>query len=252
MSRAKDNSTQYLDKTILPKNLNWPPPYNIRISARSKRLSLHISAHTGLEIVIPKNYNSSKAVEFLNSKRHWVEKNWHLLQYKKTGFTLPAQIYLAALEQTWTVSYSVSNISKISTKNSGQHLVVKGDIQNVHSCLKMIKKWLKTIAKEYLTQKLRDYSDKYQLPFHDITIRDQKSRWGSCSKAKNISLNYKLLYLPENLVHYVLVHELCHTIHFNHSKKFWRLVASLVPDYEIIKAELTKVHNLLPMWSYSN
>jgi predicted metal-dependent hydrolase len=244
MNRAEDNSTL--------KNLDWPPPYNIRISSRSKRVSLHLSAHAGLVIVIPKNYNSSKAIEFLNSKRHWIEKNRHLLQYEKSSFTLPTQIYLSALEQTWTVSYSLSNISKISTINSSQCLVVKGDIQNVNFCIKIIKKWLKKIAKEYLTQKLRGYSEKYQLPFRDITIRDQKSRWGSCSKEKNISLNYKLLYLPEHLVHYVLVHELCHTIHFNHSKKFWRLVASLVPDYEIIKTELKKVHDLLPMWLYSN
>ena len=83
-----------------------------------------------------------------------------------------------------------------------------------------------------------DYLNKiYNFKFNKINIRNQKTRWGSCSKKGNLNFNYKIVLLPRRVSDYIIVHELCHLKEFNHSKNFWNLVAKAVPEYQKIKAE---------------
>lgn len=78
----------------------------------------------------------------------------------------------------------------------------------------------------------------YKYRFNRINIKDQKTRWGSCSRKGNLNFNYKIALLPSRLADYIIVHELCHLGQFNHSRKFWNLVARTIPDYLDIKKEL--------------
>ena len=71
-----------------------------------------------------------------------------------------------------------------------------------------------------------------------IAIRNQKSRWGSCSKKGNLNFNYKILFLPPDIVDYIIVHELCHLRQFDHSPKFWALVGETIPNYQQLRARL--------------
>lgn len=98
---------------------------------------------------------------------------------------------------------------------------------------------------------LEDLSYNGDLPFNDVTVRNQKVRWASCSGKKNISINQKLLFLPEQLVTYIFVHELCHTIQLNHSKKFWSLVERVLPDYCEFDKQIRKDawQKYVPLWS---
>lgn len=81
----------------------------------------------------------------------------------------------------------------------------------------------------------------YGFAFRKITVRAQKSRWGSCSRAGNLSFNYKIAALAPHIADYVIVHELCHLAQMNHSKKFWELVARTMPEHKTIRKELRKI-----------
>lgn len=90
-------------------------------------------------------------------------------------------------------------------------------------------------------KKVAKFNEFYGFSFNKINIKNQKTRWGSCSKKGNLNFNYKIALLPEKLSDYIIVHEICHLGEFNHSRKFWNLVARVTPDYQDIKEELKKI-----------
>ncbi|MFC1687090.1 M48 family metallopeptidase [Patescibacteria group bacterium] len=90
----------------------------------------------------------------------------------------------------------------------------------------------------FVIERVQHFNNEYTYPFKRVSIRNQKTRWGSCSKKGNLSFNYKITSLPPRLADYIIVHELCHLKEFNHSKKFWSLVGQTFPDYKEIKKTL--------------
>jgi predicted metal-dependent hydrolase len=95
-------------------------------------------------------------------------------------------------------------------------------------------------ALSLVQEKVSCLNKAYGFSYNKINIKRQKTRWGSCSKKGNLNFNYKIIFLPENIRDYIVVHELCHLEELNHSKKFWDLVAKIIPDYRQIRKELKK------------
>jgi predicted metal-dependent hydrolase len=114
----------------------------------------------------------------------------------------------------------------------------------------VIKKTKKEKHDEYIKYKekafqiaknrLGHYNTFYHFEWNKISIKNQKTRWGSCSKKGNLNFNYKIALLPEKSADYIIVHELCHLKEMNHSGKFWSLVAKTIPDYSVIRRNLRK------------
>ncbi len=96
----------------------------------------------------------------------------------------------------------------------------------------------KSRALELARRKLEELNETYNFSYKKICVRNQKSRWGSCSRAGALSFNYKIALLPAKLAEYIIAHELCHLGEMNHSRKFWALVAAAVPDYRQRRKEL--------------
>lgn len=96
------------------------------------------------------------------------------------------------------------------------------------------------VAQDLAEKKIAKFNKVYKFKFNKVNIKNQKTRWGSCSKKGNLNFNYKIALLPEKLAEYVVVHELCHLGQFNHSQKFWNLVAKTMPDYLEIKEDLKR------------
>ncbi len=96
----------------------------------------------------------------------------------------------------------------------------------------------KSRAKKLVTSRVEEVNKHYHFDYARISVKDLKSRWGSCSTKRNLNFHYKLLFLPLDLVDYVVAHELCHLKEMNHSEKFWKLVSTVVPDYKKKRQEI--------------
>jgi len=96
-------------------------------------------------------------------------------------------------------------------------------------------------ARALVLERIAHFNQVYQHPIRRISIRNQRSRWGSCSQKGNLNFNYRVLKLPISLVDYIIVHELCHLREFNHSKRFWNLVGETLPDFEARRHALRKI-----------
>jgi predicted metal-dependent hydrolase len=95
-------------------------------------------------------------------------------------------------------------------------------------------------ARALVHARVQHFNTHYQVVVGRITIRNQKSRWGSCSARRNLNFNYKIVLLPKELQDYVIVHELCHLKEMNHSDRFWNLVAETIPTWETLRKQLKK------------
>jgi len=93
-------------------------------------------------------------------------------------------------------------------------------------------------ARELIMSRLEHFAYPYGFSYGKVSIRNQITRWGSCSKQGNLNFNYRLIHLPLELLDYVVVHELCHLVEFNHGRKFWDLVARAIPDYKELRRRL--------------
>lgn len=89
--------------------------------------------------------------------------------------------------------------------------------------------------------RLLHFNKSYGLAWKNVSVKNLTTRWGSCSKIGNLNFSYKIIYLPHELADYLIVHELCHLGQFNHSKKFWHLVAETIPDYMILRKQLKNI-----------
>lgn len=97
-------------------------------------------------------------------------------------------------------------------------------------------------ARKIITQRVQYFGKLYGFKFERIAIRAQRTRWGSCARNGNLNFNYKLIHLPEEIMDYIIVHELCHLDQMNHSKKFWFLVSEIIPNYRELRRELKKIN----------
>jgi len=97
------------------------------------------------------------------------------------------------------------------------------------------------MARELIKSRLAYFKNFYTFEVNKIVVRNQKTRWGSCSAKNNLNFNYRILYLPQHLADYIIVHEICHLFEMNHSPDFWALVEQQIPDYKARRKELRKV-----------
>ncbi|MBE9097866.1 M48 family metallopeptidase [Vacuolonema iberomarrocanum] len=231
------------------------PDYNIRISPRAKNVSIRISHRRAIEVVVPKHFDLSDVPALVETRRSWIARTLDRLEQEERAIVpaptewLPKEIALRAVPETWTVSYQPTSAPQLMATVTGQqHLQLTGATGDRAACQNVLHQWLHHSARYHLTSWLRRVSQDVDLPYSRATIRRQKTRWASCSSRKSISLNAKLLFLPPELVHYVFVHELCHTIHLDHSKQFWALVGEKDPHYRTHERHLKKGWGYIPAW----
>jgi predicted metal-dependent hydrolase len=236
-------------------NPDRPIDYVIRVSAKAKRVQLKLSIARELEVVVPRNFDLNRIPEILQQKQAWIETATAQLEAQRQSFgvdtsdRLPSSLSLRAIDAEWQIDYQHRRSSNLVAIEAGKNqLILQGDYTDEWTCKVTLQQWLMRKAHDALVPWLQETSNKHNLPFNKAQIKSQKTRWASCSSLKTINLNCKLLFLPPPLVHYVFVHELCHTIHLNHSAQFWALVEDKEPSYKKLNQDLRSAWRYVPIW----
>jgi predicted metal-dependent hydrolase len=230
------------------------PPFTIQENPKAKRVILKVSPQHGLIVVIPKGFSQKEVPNIIQEKRAWIERAFRKIQQKGhlpvQMRELPTVIHLPAIHADFTIEYAPGPPTSMAIhqiSRSRWRLTVNPANPEVCRCL--LKHWLKYQGRVHLIPWLKNLSEQTRLPYRQAQIRGQKSLWGSCSGQGNISLNYNLLFLRPQLVRYILLHELCHTVHFNHSQSFYQLLATFIPDHQQLRAEMKQAWGQVPWWA---
>lgn len=200
---------------------------NIRHSAKAKRISIRLKPFEGVSLVIPKDGSIKDGVRFLHEKRTWIKTNLQKLEEKEQKLTIFNE------NTSFKTRSFALKVSKHSKSNIRLHLkngllqvfypetvsVAHPDIQE--TIRYGIEEALRHEAKRFLPGRLTWLAEQHSISYRNITIKNLKSRWGSCSAQNNINLNLHLMRLPDKLIDYVLLHELCHVHEKNHGPHFW-------------------------------
>ena len=225
--------------------------YTVKVSQRSRSVRLQISREDGLVITVPKAFNQRLLPGILQSKLDWINRTIERINRLPipAAKSLPDKLTLLATNETWLIVYRTESGNSISLAEQphGRVLIVSGKIGGKTAVKRILKGWLKEKAARLLPDWLDRISRKTGLPYQNLTIRDQKTRWGSCSALKNINLNLRLIFLPPHLVDYIIIHELCHTQVLSHSSTFWKLVASFYPQYKEARKQLRELAKEIPV-----
>jgi hypothetical protein len=136
----------------------------------------------------------------------------------------------------------------ILSSASATRIRIEGDSDDVEGCRALLRKWLRHQARSLLIPWLHQTSIGLGLHYGLAQVRSQRTRWASCSARGTISLNERLLFLPPDLVHYVFVHELCHTVHLSHSDAFWAMLRRFEPDCDALTEAMRQAHRFIPPW----
>jgi len=134
---------------------------------------------------------------------------------------------------------------RIMVKKQAGTLLVVSDTVEREVLEKAVCHWYRERAREIFTDKVAYYRQFINKPIGEIRIKEQKSRWGSCSTKGNLNFNWKIIMAPDEIIDYLVVHELCHLLHMNHSKEFWQSVGSILPDYKVRERWLKENGTLL-------
>jgi len=204
---------------------------------RSKRKTLSLTINENAELIIraPKRLSIEKIQDFINEKENWINRKKRLIenQIKDVTSNHNKLLYLGNLFPI--------NVEQNASKElffTGEEFIANSIEPDSLSL--SIKKWYKNKFKELALPRVAYFANKHNLMVNQVRIKNQKTMWGSCSSKNNINLNYLLLMAPMGVIDYVIVHELVHTIHRNHSTDFWDSVESIMPEFQEHKRWLKK------------
>ena len=198
----------------------------IRTSRRSKSISLKIR-NGELEVSCPYNTSESFLKNLIERKKEWINKNIDRSRKNHKKIDQISKGFITYKGLVLKLIYEKSDFEGITVEDN----VLKILYSDESKSKKLIIEWLKLQANNFLRARLSFLSKRISIEFNSLTIKSYTARWGSCNIKGDIFLNWKLIMLPENVIDYVLIHELAHIYFPNHSREFWELVKKKDPNY---------------------
>ncbi len=214
---------------------------------RSKRktLSLTVLKNGSVIVKAPISMRDEIINRFVEDKQHWIREK------------------LASIKETQNKFEDVISLNKCLIYGN-KYLVKKADVKQIQTganfeilipnkfegekFVKYLATWYKKLAKKVLAERLSFIENRINLKSTSFKIGDSRGRWGSCNSYGNIIINYRVVMLPPAIIDYVLVHELCHLVEMNHSKRFWETVEKFLPNFELQRKAIKEYGFLLSMF----
>ena len=204
--------------------------YKVRISKKCRRMQIRIDQAGSVEVVVPNRLAIPSVQRFVNSKQDWIQRALENTRVRKPVYKLAPDGYVRLLGEDKRIVFTLSAQRRFEIYESD--LFLSRRLFPTESEFNLL---LKQFAQQYLNERVGFWGKKMGLRVNKVTLRNQRSRWGSCSRQGNISLNIKLIHFASDVIDYVIVHELCHLQHMNHSKSFWRKVEQYLPNFRELK-----------------
>jgi predicted metal-dependent hydrolase len=206
---------------ILPEN-------HTLIFKRVKHVGIRVDRNQHVRIVVPIGFPEERIHEILEKKAAWILRHVERFKGMMPFIPLPADRML----------YKGEVYQIVPDRGRGAQVEVNEVERLIHASPKLLhakgqREWFRDEATEFIPPRVRAIASAHEFPCRRIFIRGQKTRWGSCSKLGNVSLNWRLMKTPLHVIDYVILHELVHLEHMNHSKRFWSRVEELCPEYRV-------------------
>jgi predicted metal-dependent hydrolase len=215
------------------------PDNYILIRKEVKHARLRVSEDGRVRIIAPPAFSEEDISAMLKKKARWIDKN---LKYFNGMSKIELQRnQLLLFGNRYNYFFDTTYAQKVVIDHEHKTITSKRDLLDP----KIQEKWYRKVAKKHLNKRTRELSTRLKLPYNKLFIRESRTKWGNCSKDKNISLNWKLIKAPEQVIDYLIIHELLHTVVMNHTHKFWTLMKSYYPDYKESVKWLEKYGNSL-------
>jgi len=207
-----------------------------RRNTKARNLAIRINTDGLVKVTVPGRCSFHRAEAFVLDKKEWISKKTHYLKRRKEENLAWQPGDLIRMRNGY-IRIIGGETEEFAAKrvNGGYELALPGNFDAgdaeqsalLHDHIAAI--GLKE-AKEQLPGVLKGYAERFRLPYRKVSVRRMRTRWGSCSAQNNISLNSSLVFLPEHLVEYICLHELIHTVHKDHSRRFWGALVRILPD----------------------
>ncbi len=203
--------------------LDLGAPLAIRVSPRARRVGLRIdAAERRVELVVPQGVPAEFGLRFLREKRGWIASRLEALPR-------PVPFAEGAIVPVLGVPHRIRRSldpSAAPVAIADGEIRVRGDPAHLP---RRVRDHLAILAHDELARRARPLAARIGQKILRVSVRDTKSRWGSCSSRGNLSFSWRLIFAPEEVVHYVVAHEVAHLVEMNHGPRFWRLVDTLAP-----------------------
>jgi len=236
--------------------------YTLKHHPRARRVKLRVDPCGELTVTAPKSVRRSQVDAWVAERSAWVasvrarQVQWRSDLDPATLGARPERIDLPAIDERWAVCYSQGQGDllrlRVGARQGPRQLDFTlpavdpaGTDQKIAARLSH---WLRRRADEALTPRIESLARQHGFEYASVTYRNQRTRWGSCSSKGRLSINARLLFASPGACRYVLIHELVHTEHMNHSPAFWARLAAIDPNYRAHEAELTQLSHRLPDW----
>jgi len=218
--------------------------YDVRHSQQAKHPSIRVDLD-GVEVVIPQD-EDIEPIDVLQEKSEWVLRKVAETEERRTE--IPRRDFSdGSTTQFLENQYEIRHEDRANSTHRDQILLLSQQRVEEKSAQYEAKRVLKRIFKAHAKPKVKELADQHNLSYNTLYIRDQKTKWGSCSSKDNISLNWRVGFAPLHVVHYILAHELAHLKHMNHSQAFWQTVQTLYPEYKEAKKWLDQYEHRLTL-----